>query len=198
VIRTFGLLLLFASSPLIAQTTPPFAENELVEAEIERPVPPEALALGHHGVVVLTGDILPEGRASNMTIAKSSGSSILDDLAVTTFAHSKISGDLVTPSSKKIRLKVEYGSYDFDHMGLGYLCKQAVIDADWRAKTFPEAPIGDTKFANYVQGLGLIEPRMAFAQNPERFAKAWQSALVTCRTHPDAPFLGAITIAGKE
>jgi TonB family protein len=196
-----GLLTWFGSDDsAFAQATngsiPPIGK-EWAEVEIDRVPPPEALALGHHGLVVIEGDVSSENRVSNSVVVVSSRSSILDAAALKSYGNARIDAELLKFGPKRIRLKIEIGNYDFGNMGIGYLCKQAVTDADWYAGSHPDQPVATNKFKTFLRGMGLINRWMAFAQDDKRFEAAWQRTLATCRNRPTVPVLGIITLVGN-
>jgi len=175
---------------------PSSVEAKWAEAEVERVPPSEALALGHHGTVVLEGDVSPEGRAVNLAIARSSRSPILDAAALQRFANARLGADLLAEKPQKIRLKIVFGNYDFDNLGLGYLCAQAVREADWYKVTFPEQSFEDTKFKTYLRSMALIDNRMAFANDRDRFETVWRDTIALCRDRPAAPIMGLVVLVG--
>ena len=175
---------------------PTAVEAKWTEAEIERALSAEALALGHHGLVVLEGDVSPEGRAVNLAIARSSRSPLLDAAALQRFTNARLGPDMIAEKPQKVRLKIAFGSYDLDNLGLGYLCAQAVRDADWYKATFPERPIEETKFKIYLRSMALVDKRMAFANDRERFETVWRDTIALCSDRPAAPVMGLVILVG--
>jgi TonB family protein len=173
------------------------ASASVAEAELERAPPLEATSLGHHGTVILTGDVTAEGRIAAVSVSKSSRSVILDQFAIKTYGNAKLGADLLASRPAKVRLTINFENFDFDHMGIGYLCKQAMIDNEWWVTAFSDRPDEKNRFHLFVQGLALIDKRMLFAQDKGRFAKALAVASETCRKNPDASYLGAIARAGS-
>lgn len=172
-------------------------QAQWAEAEVDLAVPAESRALGHHGVVTLEGDIA-EGRAVNLVVAKSSRSPTLDALALKRFTNAPIGADLRVKGETKIRIEADFNNADYNHMGIGYLCGQAVLDADWFDSVSPGMAFEPNKFSSFAQGLGLMDKRWAFAMKREKFEKAWREALAFCRTHADASFLRTIVQAGTS
>ncbi|WP_457312272.1 TonB family protein [Sphingomonas sp. UYAg733] len=159
--------------------------------------PPEAKSLGHYGEVVIQADVSAEGNPANLVIVQSSRSKILDDLALTKSSSPRFKLGDGAKAVGKVRLNVDFSDYDFDNLGLGYQCKQAVLDADWYKTLFPDKPIESNKFTKYLRGAGLIDHRLKFAQDKAQFAKAWLEAIEYCRTTPDAPLMGIVVLAGN-
>lgn len=175
----------------------PAGQAQWAEAAMERPVPAEARALGHHGVVTLEGEVSSEGRIANLVVTRSSRSPILDAAALARFGNARIGQDLVAHGEKRIRLRVDFNNYDLDNMGMGYLCGQAVLDADWFDSVSPGVAVEPSGFSSYLQGTGMIVDRMAFARDQGKFEAAWRAALGFCSTHAEMPFQGVIALAGN-
>lgn len=104
---------------------------------------------------------------------------------------------MVAEKPQKVRLKVVFGSYDFDNLGVGYLCAQAVREGDWYKGTFPERPFEDNKFKTYLRSMALLEKRMAFANDRDRFETVWREAMALCRDRPAASVMGLVVLVGN-
>ncbi len=180
-----------------AQTTPTTTVPKWAEAELDRPVPEELKLLGHHGVVTLEGKISAEKRASELVVAKSSGSLQLDALALGQLGNARISPDLLEGGATRVRISVEFSSVNYDTMGRDYLCDQAVRDADWYRTTFP-GKVEDNKFKGFLRGVGLLDKRMEWAvRDRARFETVWNQAIELCRERPEAPLMGLIVVLGS-
>ncbi len=181
----------------VVQTPELSGPAKWTEAKIDRLPPPEALATGQHGVVVIEADVSADNHVANPVVTTSSRSTLLDQAALKIYGHARLGPDLVSEKPSRVRLKIEFGSYDFDNMGVGYLCSQAVLDSDWYAATFPDQPVETNKFKSYLQGAGLFDHRMAFARDKVRFEETWRKVITICRNRPAASVMGLVVLVGN-
>ncbi len=190
-------LALLWPATIAAQDAPAVAAPKWAEAELERAVPADLKALGHHGVVTLEGSVSSEQRASELVVAKSSGSPQLDALALEKLGNARIPADLLAGGATRVRISVEYTSVNYDTMGTDYLCDQAVRDADWYRTTFP-GQVEKTKFKSFLQGMGLVDKRMEWAiRDRARFETVWNQAIELCRERPEASLMGLVAVLGS-
>jgi TonB family protein len=192
------LPLLLLACPAMAED--PAAAPKPSEADVPLDVPSDAKARGEHGTVVLQGDISPENRATNLAVVQSSGSQSLDELALAKLANARLGPDLVEGGARKVRLEVQFYNYDTKTIGEGYSCGQAVLDADWYARTFPGRGIEQDPLFLLIQAAGTLigVKTVAFASDPDRYARVWRATLEACRADPGTGFMAKLVSVGAK
>lgn len=158
----------------------------------EQPAFPEAeKALGHHGVVKVSGILGADGRMSQTEVALSSGAPVLDALALASvkgalFQPAKDAAGVPIPLA--INVPVEFYSYKSAGPGGGilrYSCGQFACDMDWWRATFPKAELIDHELYATMRGIAALAQinsgrldAAAIGSFNEDFAGRWSAAVM--------------------
>ena len=172
--------------------------------------PESEKALGHHGVVKVSGILGVDGRLSQTRVASSSGAPVLDDLALTSvqgarFEPARDAAGGLLPLA--ITVPVEFYSYKSAGPGGGilrYSCGQFARDMDWWRATFPKAEPIDLELYAMMRGIaalaqinsGRLDVAAIKSANTD-FARRWSAAVETCRAHPERRFTQALQPEGR-
>lgn len=156
-------------------------------SEPDLSVPAAALQAGHHGTVILKGEIGVDGHLLNLVVQQSSRSEILDGAALaeaSTWSFSPAVGSDGNPISYAATLPITYDSAAGGRLS-SYSCVQLVRDSDWSDATFGQE--FHTKRKAYLMLSGMV----AAALIPEGkldalppFEERWRAAIGTCRKKP--------------
>jgi TonB family protein len=155
-------------------------------------------ALGHHGIVTISGIVGVDGRLHYAKIQKGSGAPVLDQSALIAYqaAEWMPARDFEGKSiAVPISVPLEFYSFRSKAAGGGlplYKCRQFVLDMDWWKATFPQAKWSDHELYRYTSGLLLLSrlgTKRSLDGATADFDKRWTSAIETCRSHPDRRFL---------
>ena len=161
----------------------------------------EAKALGHHGKVLIVGDISPDGSVQNARVATSSRSDLVDALALETVKAYKYEPPVALDGSANtipnagfrfdlMQAKEDGGSYV---TGLdSYKCGAFIREYDWYNQTFTSE---NDKFelrsfmigAQMIIGGGLSDPKK-FKSGMSQFDSFWDKTVEQCRQKPDKLF----------
>jgi TonB family protein len=172
--------------------------------------PDSEKALGHHGVVKLSGILGVDGRLSQTRVASSSGAPVLDDLAL-----ASVQGALFEPARDAagaplplaITVPVEFYGYKSAGPGGGilrYSCGQFARDMDWWRATFPKAAPADHELYLMISGVGFLASMNSrpldvatIKSSNADFARRWSEAVETCRAHPERRFTQVLQPEGR-
>ena len=177
----------------------------------DQPAFPEAeKALGHHGVVKVSGILGVDGRMSQAEVALSSGAPVLDALALASvkdalFEPARDAAGAPLPLA--ITVPFEFYSYKSAGPGGGilrYNCGQFSQDMDWWRLTFPKAEPGDHELYLMMRGVGFLASMnsrpldvSALKSSNADFARRWSEAIETCRGHPERRFTQVLKPEGR-
>ena len=158
----------------------------------DQPAFPEAeKALGHHGVVKVSGILGVDGRMSQTEVALSSGAPVLDALAL-----ASVKGALFEPARDAagaplpLAITVPFELYSYKSAGPGggilrYSCGQFSRDMDWWRLTFPKAAPIDHELYATMRGIaalaqinsGRLDAAAIESLNAD-FAGSWSAAVI--------------------
>lgn len=156
--------------------------------------PPEALAAGEHGRVVVAAIVGTDGKLRALRVAQSSRAPRLDALALERAAAWELTPAL-DAEGKPIEVTVGL-PFDFFAGGTqegkelqNYRCDQLVRDQDWWRKTWPEKPLDHfyVMTANMVALDASSREGAAITDNARAFPAVWEKTIAGCRAHPEAP-----------
>ena len=170
------------------------------EAKIDLAVPDYLKPTGQHGTVVIEGDITPDAHVANLVIARSSRSDELDRLALERLTKARMGPDLMETNPAKGRFQVRFYQTQGLDLGETYTCLQAVLDADWYGKAFPNERVERSPLYLLIQSGGTVlgMKELSFAKDPVRFDQVWLAALEACRSTPQAGFTKTLIRLGKK
>lgn len=173
------------------------------EITVRGSVPAHIRPAGEHGTVVVEGDVTPEGKISNLAVTKSSGSLAIDDHARNSVNGQSMPSDEMKKSPSRVRLNVEIYNppyKDLQSMGSNLSCEQAVLDADWYARTFLNSGLEKTPqylFIKFSYSISDI-PELAFVADRKNYDRTWAAALDACRKTPTSSFFATLIATSKQ
>ena len=217
-ILLMGILATLAT-PAFAQTSEdalpparPIPRPPVIASRIGKPYPlvkPTAIlsdaarAAGHHGSVGVSGIVAVDGRFSDVRIAVSSRSALLDEAALVAARTARFlpardadGAALAVPYTLTLDMSGEQRVALYDKAG--YRCAAMVRDADWWHATWPAATDAPDPLFVEAQlvivslggGAGYGNSSRA-ARLREDFSKRWEKVLAQCRAQPDIAYADA-------
>ncbi|MGN6817082.1 MAG: TonB family protein [Sphingomonas sp.] len=198
-----------ASTPATAPVDPVVAAAAANRARMKVPphfvsgpkadLPDSERALGHHGVIKVSGVIDVDGHFIAARVAKPSGAPVLDKLALDTAAASTFKPATDAEGQAipvVVSMPVDLVAYKSSLPGGGlvhYGCRQFVLDMDWWRRAHPDTKwqdhelytmlIGlDTLVALREKGAGDVQGVLGAAKG---FEAHWLDAIEQCRKQPD-------------
>ena len=193
-VTIFGLFWSSNMQPVSAQV-----DRSFVRVDQNLKIPDEAKELGHHGKVILSGNLLPDGTITDLEITQSSASDILDKHALNRFGKARLGSDLMKSGKEKVRLEVTYADTNFGLIE-SYPCRQAGLDFAWYLGSHPGSRLSDTRFMSLLRGLNLLAQReeLNFLKDEPRTNIAAQKALEICAGQPEENFTPIFLALGKQ
>lgn len=163
--------------------------------------PEAARAAGEHGSVKISGILGVDGRLSELKVALTSRSALLDQSAMTTAAATVFEparDAKGTPISVPISVPYAFDNSRTPGRGGGvlrYKCDQFARDMDWWYRTWPESK-KDT-FYTLVLGVSLLSQGGLKVGLNREFESRWKAAIEACKTKPDRLFIDVFQPEGE-
>jgi hypothetical protein len=174
------------------------------EITVRGSVPAHIRPTGEHGTVILEGDLAPDRKISGLVVAESSGSPAVDDYARDSVNGQSVPSDEMRKSPSRVRLTIEVYNPPskelLSNMGASLSCEQAVLDADWYTRTFPNSGVEQTPQYLWIRFSYTItdKPELAFAANRTNYDRIWMAAIDACRTTPTSSFFATLVTVSKR
>lgn len=172
---------------------------------------PEAQRLaGHHGKVLVTGVLGVDGRLRWAMLKSSSGSPVLDRIAVSAalsavFEPARDADG--NPLSVPITVPQEFYAYKSREPGGGlvrYSCKQFAADMDWWRATFPDRKWRDHELYSMIVGIAVLAKGNLSAGGAAGLKATladvetrWVQTIEKCRARPEKRFADVMQPEGK-
>jgi TonB family protein len=172
--------------------------------------PESEKALGHHGEVIVKGQLGVDGRVHDAHVATSSGAPSLDDVALKSAEAAEFTPALDAegaPIAVPISLPFEFASYRTPGPGGGvlrYSCRQFALDMTWWRSAHPKSEWKDHELYSIFAGLGsmMMLKRMPVDANAlkayfDGLPRRWERAIEACRSQPERRFIDVFQPEGK-
>lgn len=171
------------SNRILAATPPSWLSGKTPE------IPKTLLLAGHHGTVVVSGVIGVDGQARYTSVAESSGSPELDQLALVAFAAMRFS-PAVTADGAPIPLFIHFSQRFSLSDSEKYSCEQFVRDMDWWEKSHPGAKWKEHEFFLMMTGFATANAIFTSrkSQSESDTEQHWRATIENCRSAPRRRF----------
>ena len=172
---------------------------------------PEAQRLaGHHGKVLVTGVLGVDGRLRWAMIKTSSGSPVLDSIAVSA-ALSAVFEPAKDADGKALSVPITipqaFYNYRSAEPGGGlvrYTCRQFAADMDWWRATFPDRKWSDHELYTMIVGIAVLAKGNLAAGGAAGLKATladvetrWVKSIETCRAKPEKRFADVMQPEGR-